>query len=100
MSDSNLVLSKMRWRCRRGMRELDALMLGWLDKYYEDADDELRLQFQEILAMQDPEIIDLMKDKLSSRPENQLVEKKPLEIPGKDTRYDELVRQICQAQTE
>ncbi|MBX2824455.1 MAG: succinate dehydrogenase assembly factor 2, partial [Gammaproteobacteria bacterium] len=26
-------LAKLRWRCRRGTRELDGLMLGWLEQY-------------------------------------------------------------------
>ena len=30
-ADDEATLRRLRWRCRRGMRELDQLMVRWLD---------------------------------------------------------------------
>ena len=48
--------SKLRWRCRRGMRELDEAMLAYLDHHYDDAMDGEREAFEALLEMQDPEL--------------------------------------------
>lgn len=39
------------------MKELDALMLRFLDEHYADAPDAEKQAFEEILAMPDPELI-------------------------------------------
>lgn len=33
-------IGKLRWRCRRGMKELDLLVLGYLDHHYPTASAE------------------------------------------------------------
>ena len=46
----------LRWRCRRGMRELDQL-LGWLlDARYERADASEQSAFRDLLEQSDPEL--------------------------------------------
>ena len=47
-------LSKLRWHCRRGMRELDVLMLRFLDDHYIQANLEDQQGFVELLALEDP----------------------------------------------
>ena len=49
-------LSKLRWQCRRGMRELDELLLAYLDNDYSEDPDEKKDAFHELLALSDPEL--------------------------------------------
>ena len=46
----------MRWQCRRGMRELDDLLLSYLDERYPHADDAEKAAFQAVLSLADPEL--------------------------------------------
>ena len=45
---------RMRWLCRRGMKELDLLLLHYLDTRYAEAPDTERSAFRELLDMDDP----------------------------------------------
>lgn len=47
-------IGKLRWRCRRGMKELDLLTLGYLERHYPSASAEEQQAFAEILELQDP----------------------------------------------
>jgi antitoxin CptB len=49
-------LAKLRWRCRRGMRELDTLLLGFLDRGYVELDSQQKRCFDVILALPDPDL--------------------------------------------
>lgn len=49
---------RLRWRCRRGTRELDQLLGWWLDSRYADASVDLRRAFAELLEQQDPQLWD------------------------------------------
>lgn len=49
-------LSRLRWRCRRGMRELDQLLTRWLDRAYPQADAEQRGVFEKLLACEDDQL--------------------------------------------
>lgn len=49
-------LKQLRWRCRRGMRELDTLLLHYLEQHYLTADKPEQSAFEKILEMQDPEL--------------------------------------------
>ncbi len=57
--------ARLRWRCRRGMRELDKAMLGYLETYYDDASVQERADFETLLNWQEPELYRLVcgKDK-------------------------------------
>jgi len=48
--------SRLRWRCRRGMRELDELLTRYLERDYRQAAPCEREAFARILELQDPEI--------------------------------------------
>jgi antitoxin CptB len=48
--------SRLRWRCRRGMRELDELLTRYLEEEYSRAAACDREAFGRILELQDPEI--------------------------------------------
>ncbi|GAC1301154.1 MAG: succinate dehydrogenase assembly factor 2 [Steroidobacteraceae bacterium] len=47
---------KLRWRCRRGMKELDVLLRRYLDEAYPAAPLEQKLAFVNLLERQDPVI--------------------------------------------
>ncbi len=57
-------LSRLRWRCRRGMRELDVLLLRYLDREFEAATPSAQSAFERLLTAQDPEILDLLAGRL------------------------------------
>jgi len=48
--------SRLRWQCRRGMRELDELLVRYLETRYAGADDEEKSAFEAVLALPDPEL--------------------------------------------
>ena len=49
-------MSRLRWQCRRGMRELDDLLLRYLDSCYEPADAKEKAAFRAVLTLPDPEL--------------------------------------------
>ena len=50
-------MSQLRWQCRRGMRELDQLLVAYLDNHYDNASAQDKAAFQAILALSDPELV-------------------------------------------
>ena len=49
-------IKRLRWRCRRGMRELDQLMLRYLDTRWPIADDAERKLFLQLLYCGDAKL--------------------------------------------
>lgn len=49
---------QLRWRCRRGVRELDVLFGNYLEKRYPELDVSQQQCFQKLLEVQDPVIMD------------------------------------------
>jgi antitoxin CptB len=47
-------LAKLRWHCRRGMKELDLLLAAYLDNRFAGASRAERRAFQNLLELQDP----------------------------------------------
>jgi antitoxin CptB len=47
---------RMAWRCRRGMKELDLLLAGWLDTQFDRASELQRGQFEALLELPDPQL--------------------------------------------
>lgn len=52
-------LNRLRWRCRRGMRELDVLLERYVRDHWPGADAERRAAFLRLLDLPDPELADL-----------------------------------------
>ena len=50
-------VARLRWQCRRGMRELDVLLTGYLDDRYAQAAWPRKQAFRKLLALPDPELI-------------------------------------------
>jgi len=55
-SEENPEIKRLRWRCRRGMRELDQLMLRYLDQRWSTADDAGRALFLQLLDCEDDKL--------------------------------------------
>jgi antitoxin CptB len=53
MSDDATELRRLRWRCRRGMRELDQLLTRWLDREWPVASESERGVFLRLLDCED-----------------------------------------------
>jgi antitoxin CptB len=49
-------LGKLRWRCRRGMKELDVLLTRYADEEYARAAPAHQAAFRQLLDLQDPVI--------------------------------------------
>ncbi len=48
--------SRLRWNCRRGMRELDQLLTWFLDFRYAGSSDVEKAAFSTLLEQQDPDL--------------------------------------------
>jgi len=70
---------RLRWRCRRGMKELDLLLVRWLDTRYAAADLAQRAAFERLLESQDPELV------------GWLLKREPAGDPGIAALVDELL---------
>ncbi len=53
MSDDT---ARLRWRCRRGMRELDAVLVGFLESSYGNLSEEDKARFGALLELPDPDL--------------------------------------------
>lgn len=51
-------LNRLRWRCRRGMRELDVLLERYLRERWPASDAGTRAAFLRLLDLPDPELAD------------------------------------------
>ena len=49
-------LRRLRWRCRRGMRELDQLLNRWLDQQWAASSEAERGVFLQLLACEDDKL--------------------------------------------
>lgn len=56
MSQDEAELRRLRWRCRRGMRELDQLMERYLDRCWRAASAAERAQFEQLLLTEDDKL--------------------------------------------
>jgi antitoxin CptB len=51
---------RLIWRCRRGMRELDVLLSGYLEREYDNSPGPERVAFESLLELPDPVIADYL----------------------------------------
>jgi len=77
LSPSSGDISKLKWRCRRGTKELDFLLEAYLMRHYAQANNEEQRLFVDLLTFQDSQLIlYLLGDKKSeSRDIDQLLKK-------------------------
>ena len=53
-------LERARWRCRRGLLELDIVLQRFMDRYYTQLDESGLEQFERLLALPDNDLWDLI----------------------------------------
>ena len=58
-----MTIGRLRWRCRRGTRELDRLLRQWLDDHAAGADARTLENFSVLLDAQDPDLWDWLVGK-------------------------------------
>ena len=51
--DDDIELKKLRWRCRRGMRELDQLLDRWVERQWRQSPTAERAVFLRLLDIED-----------------------------------------------
>jgi len=56
-SDESLARRRLRWQCRRGMRELDLLLSDLVDRHYPKLSDQQRRDLECLLDYQDPVLL-------------------------------------------
>lgn len=61
--------SRLRWLCRRGMKELDVVMTSYLESHYELASEAEKAAFKALLDMHDPDLYALLLGRRSSADE-------------------------------
>lgn len=58
---------RLRWRCRRGMRELDVMLTRYLDEYYAESAVDEQAAFRGLLEEADPELLLLLMGRSEAR---------------------------------
>jgi antitoxin CptB len=53
---------RLRWRCRRGMLELDLLLQGFLDNGYDGLTTAERTRFVRLLELHDQQLLDYLME--------------------------------------
>lgn len=48
---------KLRWQCRRGLKELDVILEPFMEEHYRDLDPELQQLFQRLMAEEDVDLL-------------------------------------------
>ncbi len=56
----NTQLAQLKWRCRRGMLELDLLLRGFLDQGYHTLTEQGRAAFQQLLTYPDQDLLEYL----------------------------------------
>ena len=51
-----LSIKKLKWQCRRGMLELDVILIPFLENHYESLSDHQKAVFTELLNEADPDL--------------------------------------------
>ena len=59
-------LAELKWRCRRGMLELDILLNGYLEKRFSTLSPEQNEAFNTLLDYPDQVLFDLLMGKMQS----------------------------------
>lgn len=66
MNFSELELNRLRWRCRRGMLELDLLLLPFFDDVFSELNADEQAVFVRLLEQDDPDLLQWFSQKGTS----------------------------------
>ena len=58
---------KILWQCRRGLWELDAILIPFVERNFDDLDSENKTLFTELLSYEDIEVFDLLVNKINPK---------------------------------
>jgi succinate dehydrogenase flavin-adding protein (antitoxin of CptAB toxin-antitoxin module) len=61
-------VDRVRWRCRRGLLELDLILNGFLETRYASLDADQRRLFDELLEETDNDLLDLAMGRSEPEP--------------------------------
>ena len=50
-------LAKLKWQCRRGTKELDLILMEYLETRYPSSSPQKKTQFIQLLALEDDELM-------------------------------------------
>jgi antitoxin CptB len=70
MTIDQAAMSRIRWRCRRGLLELD-IVLGRFIEHYANLNEQQKLVFDVLLDMPDTKLWDMISGKLAAEQEEQ-----------------------------
>lgn len=56
-------LERARWRCRRGLLELDIILQRFMDEHYMQLDEGGLQQFETLLSLSDNDLWDMIAEK-------------------------------------
>ena len=62
--------ARMRWRCRRGMLELDIVLQRFIDNHYDQLDEHQLELFEMLLSLSDHDLWNIIIDN-TKEPDNQ-----------------------------
>ncbi len=57
-------LARLRWQCRRGMAELDALLLNFVDRHYPELDAGRLRDLERLLKTPDPMLLEYLMGRM------------------------------------
>jgi len=66
MSSAGTEYAELKWRCRRGMLELDILLNTYLDTRYESMSEQQGAVFRDVLDYPDQVLFDLLLGNMQS----------------------------------
>ncbi|HHJ80551.1 MAG TPA: hypothetical protein ENJ65_02840 [Candidatus Tenderia electrophaga] len=78
VEDSATEKARLQWRCRRGMLELDLLLLPFVESVYDDLSSEDKHKFHLLLDLQDQELLECLM----------------LQTPPQDDSLNDIISQI------
>ena len=58
--------SQVKWKCRKGLRELDILLSRYFEEKYSNLTDKEKLVFLEFIELDTYEILDMLTNKSSN----------------------------------
>jgi antitoxin CptB len=76
--------SRLKWQCRRGMRELDELLLRYLETCYSQDSDDDKAAFRAVLELADPDLNAYLLQR---------------QVPSSETIARAIERILCRVQT-
>lgn len=67
MDSQYTAISRLKWQCRRGMLELDTLLLRFLNNGYQQLNEDDKQQFVKLLDTPDTELLEYLMGRLKHK---------------------------------